>query len=64
MNLVKLQDIKLIHKKFLNSYILTIKDQREIKEIIPFNIATKRIKYLGITYLRTQNIHMQKTIRY
>ena len=44
MNLVKLQDIKLIHKKFLNSYTLTIKDQREIKEIIPFNIATKKKK--------------------
>ena len=24
------------------------KSQREIKESIPFNIATKRIKYLGI----------------
>ena len=24
------------------------KSEREIKELIPFNIATKRIKYLGI----------------
>ena len=40
------------------------RSEREIKEIIPFNIATKRIKYLAITYLRRQNTHMQKTIRY
>ena len=30
------------------------KSEREIKESIPFTIATKRIKYLGITYLRRQ----------
>ena len=32
----------------LNSYTLTMRKQREIKEMIPFNIAMKRIKYLGI----------------
>ena len=55
MNIVKLQDIKLIHRNPLQSYKLTIRN-REIKEIkklrklsaIPFTIATKRIKYLGI----------------
>ena len=26
--------------------------EREIKETIPFSIATKRIKYLGIIYLK------------
>ena len=30
------------------------KSEREIRESIPFTIATKRIKYLGITYLRRQ----------
>ena len=39
MNLAKLQDTKSIQK---------IKSKREIKESIPFTIATKRIKYLGI----------------
>ena len=28
------------------------KSEMEIKESIPFNISTKRIKYIGITYLR------------
>ena len=32
----------------MHSYILTVKSQKEIKESIPFTIATKRIKYLGI----------------
>ena len=48
MNLVKLQDIKLICRNPLHSYILPEKTEREIKETISFIIATKRIKYLGI----------------
>ena len=48
MNIVKLQDIKLICRNPLHSYILTEKTEREIKETIPFTIAMKRIKYLGI----------------
>ena len=48
MNTVKLQDIKLIHRNLLCSYTLTKKTEREIKEPIPFTIAIKRIKYLGI----------------
>ena len=47
-SIVKLQDIKLIHRNPLHSYILTMKKQREIKETIPFTIATKIIKYLRI----------------
>ena len=42
MIIVKLQDIK----SFL--YTNNEKTEREIKETIPFTIATKRIKYLGI----------------
>ena len=46
---VKFQDTKSIHRNHLHFYILTIKkSQREIKESIPFTIATKIIKYLGI----------------
>jgi len=48
MNIVKLQDIKLTHRNPLHSYTLTMRKQREIKETIPFTIAMKRIKYLGI----------------
>ena len=48
MNIVKLQDIKLTHRNPLHSYILTMRKQKEIKEKIPFTIATKRIKYLGV----------------
>ena len=40
------------------------KSEREIKESIPFSTATKRIKYLGITYLRRQKNCTQKTIRH
>ena len=51
MNIVKLQDIKSTHRNSLHSYTLYTnneKIEREIKETIPFTIATKRIKYLGI----------------
>ena len=48
MNIVKLQDIKLTQRNPLHSYTLTMRNQKEIKETIPFTIATKRIKYLGI----------------
>ena len=48
MNIVKLQDIKPTHRNPLHSYTLTMRKQKEIKETIPFTIARKRIKYLGI----------------
>ena len=49
MNLAKLLDTKSIHRNHLHFYITnTEKSEREIKESIPFSIATKRIKYLGI----------------
>ena len=54
MNIVKLQDIKSTHRNPLHSYTQKMeKTEREIKEKIPFTIATKRIKYLGI-YLPTE----------
>ena len=47
MNIVKLQDIKLTHR---NAFLYTNNEkvEQEIKKTIPFTIATKRIKYLGI----------------
>ena len=33
------------------------KTEREIKETIPFTIATKRIKYLGVFYLKKQKTY-------
>ena len=48
MNSVKLQDTKLIHRHLLHFYTLTTNYQKQIKEIIPFTITSKRIKYLGI----------------
>ena len=48
MNRVKSQDIKLIHTNPLHSYTLTMKNQKKVKETIPFTTAVKRIKYLGI----------------
>ena len=46
MNIVKLKDIKLTYLAFL--YTNNEKTEREIKETIPFTIAMKRIKCLGI----------------
>ena len=43
-----MQDIKSTHRNPLHSYKLTMRKKREIKETIPFTIAMKRIKYLGI----------------
>ena len=48
MNVLKLQDIKLTYRIPLHSYTSNEKTEREIKETIPFTIATERIKYLGI----------------
>ena len=48
MNIAKLKDIKSTHRNPLHSNTLAMKNQKEIKETIPFKIATKRIKYLGI----------------
>ena len=45
----KMQDSKLIHRN-LSSFLYTNNErsEREFKEIIPFTITSKRIKYLGI----------------
>ena len=49
MNSVKLEDTKLIRRNLSHFYTLNMKNQKEkFKEIIPFTIAIKRIKYLGI----------------
>ena len=49
MSLAKLQDKKInTQKSFTFLYTNNKKSEREIKESIPFTIATKRIKYLGI----------------
>ena len=39
------------------------KSEREVKETLPFTIATKRIKYLGINLPRRQKTCMQIIIR-
>ena len=45
---VKLQDIKLIYKFLAFLCTNNKRSEREIKKTIPFTIATKRIKYIGI----------------
>ena len=60
MNTVKLQDIKLTHRNPFHSCKLTMRKQREIKETIPFAIATKRIRYLGINLPKeTKDINIE-----
>ena len=48
MNLAKLQDTKSTQKSLAFLYTNNEKSEREIKESIPFTIATKKIKYLGM----------------
>ena len=48
MNIVKVQDIKLTQRNPFHLYTNNEKTEREIKETIPFTIAMKRIKYLGM----------------
>ena len=40
------------------------KTEREIKETIPFTIATKRIKYLAMNLPKKQKNYIQKTIQH
>ena len=40
------------------------KSEREIKESLPFTIAIKRIKYLGINLPKETNTCIWKTIRH
>ena len=65
MNIVKLQDIKSTHRNPLHSYTNNEKIEREIKGKIPFTIAMKRIKYLGI-YLpkETKDLYMLLLCRF
>ena len=58
MNVVKFQDIKLTHRNPFHSYTLTMRKQKEIKETIPFSIATKIIKYLGINLRKEQKTYL------
>ena len=48
MSLAKLQDTCNTEKSLAFVYINNEKTEREIKESIPFTIATNRINYLGI----------------
>ena len=64
MNTVKLRDIKVNTQKSLALlYTNNEKIEREIKETIPFTIAMKRIKYIGI-YLpkETKDLYIENYI--
>ena len=66
MNLVKFQDTKakLTYINLLHFYILTIKlSDGEIKEIIPFAIASKRLKYLGTNLPKKLKDLRSETVR-
>ena len=55
MNVVKLQETKLIHRNNLHFYKPKMNNEREIKETIPFTVTSKRIKYLGINLPKKAN---------
>ena len=54
----------LVYRNSAFLYTNNEKSEIEIKKSIPFTIATKRIKYLGETYLRRQKNCTQKLIRH
>ena len=56
----KINTQKLLAVLYTNNEI----SEREIKERIPFTIATKTIKYLGINFLRRQKNCTKKIIRH
>ena len=44
----------------MHTYTLTTKkSERELKETIPFTIATKRVKYLGINLPKTKELYTE-----
>ena len=51
-------------KSFTFLYTNNEKSEREIKESIPFSIATKRIKYVGINLPKRQKSCTQKIIKH
>ena len=71
MNLVKLQDTKIINIQKYVAFLYTNNQlwEREIKEIISFTITSKRIKYLGINlpkevkdlYSKNHKVPMKET---
>ena len=65
MTLVKLQDTQINTQKLLAFlYSTNEKSKIAIKESIPFTIATKRIKYLGINLLKEVKELYWKFIRH
>ena len=55
MNSAKSQDIKSMHKNRLHFYTPIMKQQKEIKALIPFTIERRIIKYLEINLTKEVN---------
>ena len=52
-----------INTQKLTAFLYTNNEnaEKESREAIPFTIASKRIKYLGVTYLKKQKTYTLKT---
>ena len=60
MDVAKLQHTKLIQKSSAFLYTNNERSEREIREIIPFIITSKRLKYLGINLSKeTKNLYSE-----
>ena len=53
-----------IQKYAVFPYINNELSEREIKKIIPFTIASKRLKYIGINLAKSVKDMYNKTIKY
>ena len=58
------KDARYTQKLFTFLYTNNKLYKKEMKKIIPFTIASKRIKYLGINVISKGKISILRTIRY
>ena len=64
MNSVKFQDAKSIYRNLLHFYTNNEIEEREIKKTIPFTIAPKIIKYLGINLTKeVKDLYSEKPMK-
>lgn len=64
MNSIKLQDKKVNKQKLLVFLYMTKNNCKKNKEKIPFLIASKTIRHLGINLTKKAKVSTLKTIKY
>ena len=64
MNLVKLEDAKLIHRNLFHFYVLSVKDQKDkLRKQSHLPLHLKELKYIGIRLSNEAKTCILKTIK-